>query len=59
MADNQRSELAAKRWAKALIELINEDSSLSKDQILQDVSDIAETIETSEQLSSVILNPSV
>lgn len=59
MADNQRSELAAKRWAKALIELINEDSNLSKDQILQDVSDIAETIATSEELSSVILNPSV
>lgn len=53
------AELASKKWAKALIELTQEDETLSKDKVLSDLRDVADTIQGSEELSNVITNPSV
>ena len=53
------SELVSKKWAKALIELVQEDESLSKDNVLSDLRDIEATINSSEELSNVINNPSI
>ena len=55
----QSNELVAKRWAKALMELACEDENISKEDILDDLQEIAETINSSEELSNVINNPSV
>lgn len=55
----QNCELVSKRWAQALMELAQEDSNISKEDILDDLKEIAETIESSEELSNVINNPSV
>ena len=55
----QNYELVSKRWAQALMELAQEDSNISKEDILDDLKEIAETIESSEELSNVINNPSV
>lgn len=52
-------ELAAKRWAKALMELACEDENISKEDILDDLKEIADTIQTSGELSEVINNPSI
>ena len=52
-------ELAAKRWAKALMELACEDKNISKEDILDDLKEIADTIESSEELAEVINNPSI
>ena len=56
---DNNSELAAKRWAKAILELACEDENISKEDILDDLREIAETIESSEELKNVINNPSV
>lgn len=53
------AELASKKWAKALIELALEDENNSKEQILAELRSIAETFESSEELSNVINNPSI
>ena len=53
------AELASKKWAKALIELASEDENLSKEEILSEIRSIAETIESSDELSNVISNPSI
>ena len=53
------AELVSKKWAKALIELASEDENLSKEEILSDLKGVAETIETSAELSNVINNPSI
>ena len=53
------TELVSKKWAKALIELSSEDESLSKENILSEIRDIGETINSSEELSNVINNPSI
>ena len=53
------SELASKKWAKALIELVQEDETLSKEKVLSDLRDVAEIIKTSDELSGVIMNPSI
>lgn len=53
------AELVSKKWAKALIELTSEDESISKEEVLSDLKGIAETIESSEELSNVINNPSI
>ena len=53
------SELAAKRWAKALLELSQEDEGISKDDILDDLREVAENFAQSEELSNVINNPSI
>lgn len=53
------SELASKRWAKALIELTQEDESISKDSVLSDLRNVAETFKSSDELMNVINNPSI
>ena len=55
----QNNELVAKRWAKALMELALEDEGISKEDILDDLREISENIEASQELSNVINNPSV
>ena len=55
----QGNELVAKRWALALMELALEDENISKEDILDDIEEIAETINCSEELSNVINNPSI
>lgn len=49
----------AKRWASALMELAQEDNSISKDDILKDLKEVADTIKSSTPLLNVIYNPSV
>lgn len=53
------SELVAKRWAHALVELALEDEGISKEDILDDIKEVAENINASEELRNVINNPSV
>lgn len=53
------SELVAKRWAKALVELVQEDETISKERVLDDLKEAAQTISSSEELSNVISNPSI
>ena len=55
----QNNELVAKRWAIALMDLAQEDENISKEDILDDLLEISSTIETSEELSLVINNPSI
>lgn len=55
----QNCELVAKRWAQALMDLAQEDVNVSKDDILDDLKEISDTITSSEELSNVINNPSV
>lgn len=56
---NKNNEVIAKRWAKALMDLVCEDSSLAKDDVLRDLSLVADTINSSEELNSAISNPSI
>ena len=53
------AELVSKKWAKALMELTTEDENLSKDEVLSDLKNVAETLDASEELSNVISNPSI
>ena len=55
----QNCELVAKRWALALMELAQENENISKEDILDDLREISETINSSEELSNVINNPSI
>lgn len=55
----QNYELVAKRWAKALMELALEDEGISKEDILDDLKEIANNIKASSELSNLINNPSV
>lgn len=55
----QNCELIAKRWAQALMELAQEDPNISKEDILDDLKEISNTINSSQELSNVINNPSV
>ena len=52
-------ELVAKKWALALMELAQEDENISKEDILDDLREISDTINSSEELSNVVNNPSV
>jgi F-type H+-transporting ATPase subunit delta len=56
---DKNCELVAKRWALALMELAQEDSNISKEDILDDLREIGVTIDSSEELSNVINNPSI
>lgn len=56
---DRNNELVAKRWAKAIMDLAQEDENVSKDDILDDLKEIAETIDSSEELSEVINNPAI
>ena len=53
------AELVSKKWAKALMELASEDENLSKEEVLSDLRNVAETINNSAELSNVINNPSI
>ena len=53
---DKNCELVAKRWALALMELAQEDKNISKEDILDDLREISETIKSSEDLSNVINN---
>ena len=59
VASNHNSELVARRWAKALMDLAQEDGGISKEEILSNLNDIAQTIEGSKELSDLVNNPSV
>ena len=56
---DKNCELIAKRWALALMELAQEDENISKEDILDDLCEIADTINSSEELYNVIDNPSI
>ena len=56
---DKNSELIAKRWALALMELAQEDENISKEDILDDLKEIADTIDSSEELANVLNNPSI
>ena len=58
-ASKQNSELVAKRWAKALMELAQENEGISKDDILADLREVAQNIELNKELSEMINNPSI
>jgi F-type H+-transporting ATPase subunit delta len=53
------AELVSKKWAKALMELASEDENLSKEEVLSELRNVAETINNSAELSNVINNPSI
>ena len=53
------NELAAKRWAKALLELAQEDENIQLGDVLGNLKDTAQTFADSEELANVINNPSV
>ena len=53
------TELTSKKWAKALIELVIEDESISKENVLEDLRSISETFKSSQELYDVINNPSI
>lgn len=59
MKVSQNSELIAKRWAKALMELANENQGISKEDILDDLREVDENIRSSVELSNAINNPSI
>jgi hypothetical protein len=48
---DKNCELVAKRWALALMELAQEDENISKEDILDDLREIASTIDSSEDLN--------
>ena len=52
-------ELIAKRWAKALLELVLEDGGISKEEVLSNLRQVVEAINSSSELSEAINNPSV
>ena len=52
-------ELIAKRWAKALLELVQEDGGISKEEVLSNLRQVVEAINSSSELSEAINNPSV
>ena len=56
---DKNCELIAKRWALALMELAQEDENISKEDILDDLHEVSETINASEELANVINNPSI
>ena len=53
------AELVSKKWAKALIELVQENENISKENVLSDLRSVAETFAESVELSNVINNPSI
>ena len=57
--EKQNCKSIAKRWANALMELANENANISKDDILKDLKEIVDTINSSQELLSVINNPSI
>lgn len=58
-ASKHNSELVAKRWAKALMDLAQEEGGVSKDDILDNLREVAQNIEANKELSDMINNPSI
>ena len=56
---DKKSELVSKRWAHALMELVLEDEKISKEDVLNELREIASTIDSSDELASVMSNPSI
>lgn len=56
---NKKSELVAKKWAIALKDLVFEDETISRDDVLRDLKEVSSTIEMSDELLDVIDNPSI
>ena len=56
---DKNTELVSKRWAKALMDLAQEDNSITKENILAELREISSVIDSSEELSEVISNPSI
>lgn len=56
---DKNSEIISKRWAHALMELVCEDESISKDTVLENLKIITDTFSSSPELSETIANPSV
>lgn len=56
---DKNSDLIAKRWAKALMSLVCENSEISTQDVIKDLEFISETINSSEELAGVISNPSI
>lgn len=52
-------ELVSKRWASALMELAQEDVNISKEEVLGDLKEISDTIDSSSELKDMINNPSI
>ena len=52
------AELASKKWAKALVELAQEEN-LSMETVLSDLRTISDTLKSSSELSMILNNPSV
>lgn len=59
MSNTRTSELVAKRWAKALIDLTSEHNEVSKEEVLANLKEISENITQSEELQNVINDPSI
>ncbi|MCQ2743917.1 MAG: ATP synthase F1 subunit delta [bacterium] len=56
---NKNNEAISKKWAKALMELVLENNEVSDNFVLNDLRSISDTINSSEELLSVINNPSI
>ena len=52
------NEIAASRWAKSLLEL-SFDEGLSKESVLQQLTDVVDTVNASEDLKELFVNPVV
>lgn len=59
MTNSKTSELVAKRWANALVELVQENNEISAEKVLEDLKSVQATIVSSEELKNVISNPSI
>lgn len=56
---DKNSELVAKRWANALIELAREDEVISLESVLEDLERVDSTIQNSNELNEAFSNPSI
>lgn len=50
------NELVANRWTKSLLEL-SQDEGLTKELVLQELTDIVDTVNASEELKELFVNP--
>jgi len=55
----KNSELVSKKWAKALIELCDEDDNISKEDVLNELCIVASTVSESDELSRALYDPSI
>ncbi len=53
------TELVARRWAKALIDLANEEGGISKEEILAGLKDVNNNIASSNELAEILTSPVV